>query len=39
MNENVKFYRNEIIRMVSEISNETMLMKIYSFVKVFFESK
>jgi hypothetical protein len=39
MSNNSEIYKSEIIRMVDKMSNETMLMKIYSFVKVFFESK
>lgn len=33
----VKWYREKIVEMVNHINNENYLLKIYSFVKVFFE--
>ncbi|MCI9201488.1 MAG: hypothetical protein HFI03_14060 [Lachnospiraceae bacterium] len=33
----VKWYREKIVEMVNRIDNENYLLKIYSFVKVFFE--
>ena len=32
-----KWYREKIVEMVNRIDNENYLLKIYSFVKVFFE--
>lgn len=33
----VKWYREKIVEMVEKIENENYLLKIYTFVKVFFE--
>jgi hypothetical protein len=33
-----EFYKTEISRMLGKINDTTMLFKIYSFVRVFFES-
>lgn len=33
----VKWYREKIVEMINHIDNENYLLKIYSFVKVFFE--
>lgn len=33
----VKWYREKIIEMVEKIENKNYLLKIYTFVKVFFE--
>lgn len=33
----VKWYREKILEMINHIENENYLLKIYSFVKVFFE--
>ncbi len=35
--EEVKLYREKIVEMVEKIENENYLLKIYTFVKVFFE--
>lgn len=35
--EGVKWYREKIVKMINHIDNENYLLKIYSFVKVFFE--
>lgn len=32
-----EWYRKKIIEMINHINNENYLLKIYSFVKVFFE--
>ena len=37
MKKGIKWYREKIIEMVNHIDNENYLLKIYSFVKVFFE--
>lgn len=33
----VRWYREKIVEMVEKIENENYLLKIYTFVKVFFE--
>ena len=33
----VKWYREKIVEMIKHIENENYLLKIYSFVKVFYE--
>lgn len=37
MKKGIKWYREKIVEMVNHINNENYLLKIYSFVKVFFE--
>lgn len=37
MKKGIKWYRKKIVEMVNHINNENYLLKIYSFVKVFFE--